>query len=191
MDKTYIDEKIYYINDFISNEELEAINSVIKDAKWKDVGNFLLTESNLEIFNILNNRIKEVLSENEYASFPRIIQKYSYDYKGNSMDSGGLSKDWALAPHSDRYELDGESYSETKGMSSKSSYVVNGYILYYNDDYVGGEVVYVNKNISFRPKSKMLLVHCGSEEYKHGVTRVTEGTRYFTSGFTYSSEEYL
>lgn len=191
MNKVYLDENIFYIENFISEFELEKINNLILNAKWKDVGNFLLTDIDYEVLKEIEDRLSNVFSEAEYFKIPTIIQKYSSDYFGNKMDSGNLSQYWALAPHSDNYDVDPKIINSDSGYSSKSSHVVNGYIIYYNDNYTGGEVIYTLKNLSIRPKSRMLLVHSGSKEYEHGVTKVTEGTRYFTSGFTYDSKEHL
>ena len=124
MEFTYIDDNIFYIENFISEDENRAITQIIKNAQWKDVGNFLLTDVPQEfiLFNEINKRLQDILYENEFALMPRIIQKYTPEHQGNYFDSSGsLSKDWSLAPHADRF--DNAEESSILGISNKSSHV--------------------------------------------------------------------
>lgn len=51
-------------------------------------------------------------------------------------------------------------------------------IVYLNDDYVGGEVEFVNFNIKIKPKPGMLLLFPSNYAYRHIAHPVTDGVKY-------------
>jgi hypothetical protein len=62
------------------------------------------------------------------------------------------------------------------------SYVRFGVVVYYNDDYVGGELSYPSLEISHKPKARSLVLHGGN--IRHGTKPVTDGpNRYFSTTF--------
>lgn len=64
-------------------------------------------------------------------------------------------------------------------------------IIYLNDDYVDGELYFVNKNYSIKPDSGSLVVFPGNEEYNHGVKTVGDGPiRYVLPGFIHYKNFY-
>lgn len=57
-------------------------------------------------------------------------------------------------------------------------------ILYLNDDYSDGELVFKNNDLRLKPKPGSLLIFPGNEEFEHGVRHVGEGPiRYVLVGF--------
>lgn len=57
-------------------------------------------------------------------------------------------------------------------------------ILYLNDDYVDGELIFKNNDLRLRPKPGSLLIFPGNEEFEHGVRHVGDGPiRYVLVGF--------
>lgn len=51
-------------------------------------------------------------------------------------------------------------------------------LLYLNDDYEGGELVFPEQNLSIKAKSGSLIFFEGDYKKPHGVNEVTSGTRY-------------
>lgn len=51
-------------------------------------------------------------------------------------------------------------------------------ILYFNDNYSGGDIYFPQHNITLSPKKGMLVFFPGDRYYLHGVTEVTEGYRF-------------
>jgi len=51
-------------------------------------------------------------------------------------------------------------------------------ILYLNDDYIGGEIEFVNFNIKIKPKSGSLILFPSNYAYRHTAHPVTSGTKY-------------
>ena len=62
-------------------------------------------------------------------------------------------------------------------------------IVYLNDDFVGGNLYFPHTDFpysqtTFQPAPGMhLLFPCAGEEFRHGVTEITEGVRYTLSGW--------
>jgi hypothetical protein len=57
-------------------------------------------------------------------------------------------------------------------------------VFYLNNDYTGGEVFFVHKNIKLRPEPGSLLVFPASDDWMHGVTEVGPGPhRYVIASF--------
>jgi hypothetical protein len=84
--------------------------------------------------------------------------------------------DKPMAVHKDYHTFDPESY------------VRFGIVLYYNDDYVGGEISYPSLEILHKPKARSLVLHGGN--IKHGTKPVTNGPhRYFSTTFVRGSVE--
>ena len=51
-------------------------------------------------------------------------------------------------------------------------------LLYLNDDYLGGELVFPEQGLSIKAKSGSLIFFEGDYKKPHGVNEVTSGTRY-------------
>lgn len=56
-------------------------------------------------------------------------------------------------------------------------------LVYLNDNYVGGEIHWPNKNKEMKPKKGSLVIFPGTLEFLHGVRETTEGTRYTMPSF--------
>lgn len=183
MNKIYLDPEIYYIENFIEKEHCNYIYSFLNSKNdWREHGSFYqkneqsYPENINEILDFYRLKVENLINdENNLVNFTKLLQKYIVS-----------KEDWAIAPHADRFDSGSNEYN-----SLNSKNVTKGYILYFNDNYEGGEVVYVNKNVEIKPKSGMILVHSGFEDYKHGVKAVTSGERYILSGFVYEKNYFL
>lgn len=181
MNKIYLDPEIFYVENFIEKKDLEQILIDCKNEKnWESSGVFLVKgnmyfsdKTNILINDKYRKKVCNLINDDSnVVNYQSIIQKYNK-----------TEEEYSIRPHADRFDSD---YAGTGEPTSK--YVTKGYIMYYNDDYEGGEIVYVNKGIEFRPKSGMIIVHSGFEEYTHGVKKVSSGERYFSSGFVYEKD---
>jgi hypothetical protein len=93
-------------------------------------------------------------------------------------DVGGFAN-----PHSDNSDNHGE----------PNAFEINKYvaILYLNGNYEGGDLYFPDHNISFKPTPYALIVFPGGVENIHGVSEITEGTRYtMVSFWDFADAEY-
>lgn len=78
---------------------------------------------------------------------------------------------------------------EDKGEHRDDSGDINiqyGIVIYLNDNYMGGEIVYSDYNLSIKPKARSLLVHPGY--LNHFVNPVeSEETRYVLTAFVFKT----
>lgn len=72
--------------------------------------------------------------------------------------------------------------------NSKDHTIQYGVVVYFNNNYLGGEIYYPNKNLEYRPEAGDLVIHGSQKDCEHGVKTVTEGTRYSYSNFLFPSE---
>lgn len=79
-------------------------------------------------------------------------------------------------PHSDNSDFDG---NPTEGFDNLK-YVG---ILYLNNDYDGGELYFPEHEIYIRPNAGSMYIFSGGVENIHGVTEITDGTRYSIVSF--------
>lgn len=185
MNKVYLDENIFYIEDFINKdaisvlkEEIDNLDSLDKDHEglYHDV--FLLTDRSQSLWNNIVKNLEDLFdNDDEYLhNFPHAPFLIKYVNK-ESKPSG-----WAMYPHADNVD-----YKDDSGEYENN--VLKGIVIYVTDDYQGGEIVYINKDITFKPKAGYLVCHPGSTEYTHGVKTFTGGNRIIITGFVHKRKK--
>ena len=176
MNKVYLSDDIFYIENFIENKDLEDLSSFIKDSSgfMPSPNSIHLTKSFLQNKNATSfykkykEKIYLLLSSEEYTVFPDQALKYSESSHGG----------WAFYPHADAYDI-----TNTDG-----NIPIWAYVLYLNEDYQGGEIVYTVKNITIKPKAGTILVHSSLEDCTHGVKEILSGERFVIAGFVFNSK---
>jgi len=176
MNKVYLDENIFYIEDFVDKDsllifkkEIEDITSLSKEHEgmYHDVFTFSTDKSQI-VWDRITKDLKDLFdNENEYLyNFPPISTIIKYVNRESKLSG------WAMYPHSDKDDL-----------SEYGSNVLKGIVIYITDDFEGGEIVYINKDIKIKPKAGSLVCHPGSSEYTHGVNNFVGGDRVVVSAF--------
>lgn len=196
-DKIYLDEKIWYIEDFISKEDVEFINSI--DYLKENTGHRVQSSLRHPLYHVERN-----LTDEEQANVKRwdkIWLKFKDDIKNifnnNNeyfRDTGNVdiiiydpllnddNNEYAMDPHHDN----DEGYVDHDGVEA---IVTKGIVLYLTDDYEGGEIFYLDKDIKFKPKSGTLICHSGDKDYRHAVLKFTGGQRIIWAGFVYKGNK--
>lgn len=178
MDKVFIDKDIYYIDNFLSQYEIDEIMKFAEDDNpWDCESNpniamksFNTNEHIYSVYEEIRKRISSLLENNEeYARGGGMLQKL-INLEGDSI--------YGLGVHSDNHP-----YGD--GMSI---YVTKGYVIYLNDNFIGGEIDYVDKGILMAPVPGRIVVHSGYDDNKHGVRKVSDGTRYMITGFVFNNK---
>jgi hypothetical protein len=159
---------IYEIEDFVSIEEQEEVLQYcanLDESEWWKTdypgheNSFFFGKQKLgelpKVFDSITTKSKDLFRG--YMHFdPVSLQRHP---SGNFMQA-----------HKDYWKKDADYH------------IRFGMVIYYNDDYVGGEIEYPDLGIIHKPKARSLLMHGGN--ILHGTTEVTsDGYRYFSTSF--------
>jgi len=183
MEKIFLDPNIYYIENFILDEDIKIILEEYKNNDgWEKSGSFYMLHNFSQKTRNLLQHYKEkvellINNENDSVNFAFSLSMFKK-----------TEGEWAINPHPDRFVPESNIDYNDPHNQSTSAHVTKGYIIYFNDDYEGGEIVYLEKNITFRPKKGMILVHSGFPEYTHAVKAISSGERYMMTGFVYEKD---
>jgi hypothetical protein len=159
---------IYEIEDFVSIDQQERVleyAKTLEEPEWWKVENeeykngFFYGRQKLgqlpEVFNEINHNVKNLFSDFLLLD-PISLQRYK---QGNPMSA-----------HKDYWIKD------------VNYYIRYGLVIYYNDDYIGGEISYPDLGISHKPNARSLVMHGGN--ILHGPRQVYgDNYRYFSTTF--------
>ena len=162
---------IYEIEDFINIEQtdkiLEYARSLDESDWWHEEqkDTFFYGKQKLgklpEIFDDVNEKVQNLFSNLLYVG-DIALQRY---VEGEPMQT-----------HRDYWIKDADFY------------IRYGIVIYYNDDYLGGEIEYPELGIVHKPKARSLVLHGGN--ILHGPSKVLgDKTRYFSTAFVSGSIE--
>lgn len=168
-----LDENICVIKNFISEEERLKIISLAESAEedewnkdqrlwWKGK---ILYVGKQDVLVDISYRVRSLFSKDMYEM--GILDAINRMKVGESMDQ-----------HVDNpLELNGQ-----------NNYAEWGAVVYYND-FNGGEILYENMGISYKPESGDMVIHPANLKYKHGTLPVLDGpTRYSSTLFIHSAD---
>jgi hypothetical protein len=172
-----IDKNIFLIKNFISESECDSIINVINKLSESDWNKFdVYQEDNgwkhrlydhgiIQIEDGLKSRVEKIFSKmnNPYAIPYKIILR---QFPGGKM-----------IPHAD------DDYEPATKLTRKR---LSAAIIYLNDDYSGGELNFVKKNIKIKPPARSLMLFETGDENIHEVKKV-EGdiARYCLPSFVF------
>ncbi len=162
---------IYEIEDFVSIDEQTAILDYCKsleEFEWwheEQKETFFYGKQKLgqlpEVFDNINHKVQNLFSDVLYVG-DVALQRY-------------LDKE-PMQVHRDYWIKDIEYY------------IRYGIVIYYNEDYLGGEIEYPELSIVHKPKARSLILHGGN--ILHGPKKVLrDSTRYFSTAFVRGSVE--
>jgi hypothetical protein len=149
--------EIILIQDFINPKDISIILDFVKTSQFRRAHQHHLGRNNYELFTE-NDSISNIIysnSKNRFKIFekPNILEFYRYE-KGDF-----------LTPHSDQ---------PTRFNSNLTSNYTA--IIYLNDDFIGGQTFFTDKNELIFPKAGSLLLF--AHYLKHEGTIVELGTKY-------------
>ena len=160
---------IYEIEDFITVEQQEKVLEYCKnleESAWWDKeqeGTFFYGKQKPgelpKFFNEINENLNSLFYE--FAYFGNVVLQRSFDQE-------------PMQPHRDYWIKD------------LDYYIRYGIVIYYNDDYIGGEIEYPELGIVHKPKARSLVLHGGN--ILHGPKKVVgDSIRYFSTAFVRGS----
>ena len=160
---------IYEIEDFITVDQQKKVLAYCKsldESQWwweEQKETFFYGKQKLgelpQVFNEINKNVENLFSDLLYVS-PVALQRYT-DEK-------------PMQVHRDYW------------LKDLDYYIRYGIVIYYNDDYVGGEIEYPELSIVHKPKARSLVMHGGN--ILHGPRKVDKNCfRYFSTAFVRGS----
>lgn len=172
---TSLDENIFFVHNFIDNETIDKITKYaesVDESQWwinKDgkenwwVGKFLYINDNLDMQYInthITEKIKKIFPERWFVGGMSSVHRM---LEGQSMPF-----------HAD---------DATEDMGNEG-FLQYAFVLYLSD-FEGGEMVYPNLGLEYKPNKGDLLIHTGTGEYFHG-TKPVIGSKIRYVGTTYA-----
>lgn len=147
---------IYEVENFINEKKSENIYSFLKnkdDSEWSGEFSEVLTldTQSSYILNVINIKLLNFLEE---------------ELKSTGFNFHRIKKDRFLPKHKD---IEG------------NKNVCLGLVIYFNENYEGGEIFYNDLEIKIKPKKYSMLMH--QSNINHEVLKVEDGTRYFATNF--------
>lgn len=184
-------ECILVIKNFVELEHLKTIQNFLpKINEWVDPGESLYSEDgtclysadywrnrqcsgdiiqklNITIYEIIEyyiNKMQQVLEKQfsvKLSNRPPVLVKWT---------SGTEQQ-----PHADKQLNDGSP-------NPFPDYDLNS-LIYYNDNFEGGELYYPEHDIVIKPEPGLAVAHPGDIHFLHGVKRIISGERWTTPSF--------
>jgi hypothetical protein len=164
--------EIHVVENFIKEDDCKEFIKVMnimseKHQLEKDKRDSRETLSVYEDFRGVRNNKVEVLTWKHYK---KIIKDYEFDAVVSDYTISIYREGSFKVPHID------------DSVPKYGKCLFTG-ILYFNDDYEGGEISYPELNESYKPKAGTLILHPGNA--LHEVKPITSGSRYIVAmGFT-------
>jgi predicted 2-oxoglutarate/Fe(II)-dependent dioxygenase YbiX len=163
-------DNVYQITNFLTEEELSQLDSVIQnieedmwfpgEKKEKDDSDFWygknLNLSSESIFSTINEKLKAFLDSYFYYPPEILFSRYT---EGDFMQE-----------HRDEWKHEPESY------------IGYGFCVYYNDDYEGGELEYPELGIKIKPLANSVCIHKGDVLHRT-LPVIGNKVRYFSTQF--------
>lgn len=169
---------IYEIEDFITVEEQSKILSQINglDGTFWDP----INKDEYE-FNFWYGKVLDPMSRLLDNSIYNKIYKRCFNIFDSVLEITGINiarytKDDSLGLHRDYWKYE-EDY-----------HIRYGLVIYYNDDYEGGEIEYPELNLVHKPKARSMIIHGGN--ILHGTLPVKSNNfRYVSTMFVKGSKD--
>jgi hypothetical protein len=162
---------IYEIENFITDEENEQILTIVQSLNEKEW--FVDKED----YTTPEFWFGKSMFFSEPA--PLLIQEINERIQSLFMFYYGMSNITCLNRYAKSESMGRHRDNHTKDGDTHSAY---GVVLYYNDNYIGGEIEYPELDIKIKPKARSLIVHSG--DILHGTCPVIDdNTRYFSTAF--------
>jgi hypothetical protein len=179
MEKVYLTDNIFYIENFLSDESHNNFIDMCKQYKknFQSLGPSSLQRSRLSMPNSLpkneqdsweeiNNKIKLIFNDEKQFLIPvrSIIKVNEY-----------IDGDDEVFSFKEHYDDHGER-TENNLNDFPEPVIFFGCVYYINDSYDGGFIMYPKSNVYIKPKANSLVCHSGYEP--HMVTQIFNGEKY-------------
>ncbi len=160
---------IYEIENFVT---IEKANQVLEYSKSLEESDWWHEEQKETFF----------YGKQKWGKLPEIFDEIDQNAKNlfsSALDIGNIALQRYLDNEPMRLHRD-------YWLKDLDYYIRYGIVIYYNDDYEGGEIEYPELGIVHKPKARSLVLHGGN--ILHGPKRlIGDGSRYFSTSFVRGS----
>lgn len=182
-------DNIVTLENFMTEEELEALNTFIRsntewdvtETHYNDEGTVIYDSgywkdrvATYDTIRKVNPEIP-IIIEGMVARFKLEVDRF---FNVNAQPTSPALVRWLPGqfqhPHADK-ELH---IGDDKGKPNDFPHYDLAGLFYLNDDYEGGELFFPNQGIQFKPKRGAAYFFPGDMNYIHGVTEIKSGIRY-------------
>ena len=162
---------IYEIEDFVT---IEQTNQVLEYCKSLEESNWWHEEQKDTFF----------YGKQKLGKLPEVFDQVNENVQ-NLFSTVLYVGDVALQRYLDREPMQ---VHRDYWLKDLDYYIRYGIVIYYNDDYEGGEIEYPELGIVHKPKARSLVLHGGN--ILHGPKRlIGDGSRYFSTSFVRGSAD--
>lgn len=187
-------DNIVSLNNFMTPEELDALNTFIRSATEWDVTQTHYNDDGVVIYDssYWDHRVATFPTiEKQNKEIPQIILNMVARLKIEVDNFFGVDAyptspaivRWLPGqlqmPHADKELHEGDG----RGKPNDFPYYDIAGLFYINDDYEGGELYFPNQGIQFKPQAGSAHFFPGDMNYIHGVTPIEAGIRYVVPFF--------
>jgi hypothetical protein len=169
---------VHLIEDFISAEDLEKIQLFCSTAEYTESSPLYPIESIHTCVDGYETETTEILRKYRNKIYPILEQTYNCSINPES----GHSEIVHIARYRPGTRLNEHADKVCESWRDLSN------VLYFNDDYEGGEIYFTQYGKEFKPKAGSLLIFPAAANFSHGVREITSGYRLATSTFWVVSE---
>jgi hypothetical protein len=184
-------DNIKVFKNFVEPDDLAAIRRFLPTInEWMDSGQDIFSEDGTCLYSAsywANRQLDSPLIKKINPEIHKTIQKYIYKMRDEIESHFKLKVKcrppviirWKTGteqrPHADKQLNDGRP-------NPFPTYDINS-LIYYNDDFVGGELYYPDFDLEIKPEPGLAVFHPGDINYLHGVKMIQSGDRYTTPSF--------
>ncbi len=164
MNKTIIEKDLFYIENFITDEEIDIILSEAND------GNEWTIRMGSPYKNIANKWLNKPEVKDIFSKPGGIFERLHNLYDG---PNGGYKEHYTLQKFLPINENNSEYAMKWHYEEEDDPNLMASFIIYLNDDFDGGILEFENKEYSVKPKKGMFINIPITKEFTHRVTSVS------------------
>jgi len=173
-------DKVYIVEDFLFQEEIKIINLFLEktEAKSDDTG-----YSPFKTYTTNGNQQLISSFDEIYLRMKSFIEK-SFDcivYEEGLSSVIELTVGDFMSLHLDHGAATNEDVGFKTGSGNPTRDISS--VLYYNNNYKGGEICFPNQDLFIKPKPGTFICFPAKDEFPHEVKVITEGTRWCSTNF--------
>jgi len=191
--KIYIDPEIYYVENFLSQQEIDKIlGSTFEWIQTNEDGNGAgpFNEEDLKILRVggVARRFTGIIKSEEQFWWEVVVKRLR-DLLDNDKEK------YNAVPYITKYLPEGDwglyhHYENHPDCGPVGKYTTKGFTLGLNSGWTGGEVSFKFKPIEFYVNPGTIIVFPASEQYTHAVNAIKGKERLVHSAFVYSNDFY-